>query len=178
MCHLAILKLFYILSSPNWSLNLKSFLFASWLYVSICWRCMYLHLHLHASVGWWPLGRRTFSNRPFSFPAKWVDTQTCFSTLLLEGLDQLLSCYKFGKQRVAERMLGTLPMWPGQYTEHKYCDEAFTIDIGAAAASVIVEKCKYLSSVNYIKELNADLNYEWSVAAACLGRGTFKGMHI
>lgn len=137
------------------------------------------HLHLHAPVGWWPLGRPTFSNRLFSFPAKWVDTQTWFSTLLLEDLgDRLCSCYKFGKQRVAEQILGILPAWPRQYTEQKLCDEAFTVDIGAATASVIVEKYKYLSSLNYIKELNAYLNYEWSAAAACLGRGTFKGMYI
>lgn len=51
-------------------------------------------------------------------------------------------------------------MCPGQYTESKSCDAAFTIDIGAAPISVIVEKYKYFSSINYIKEVNAYLNYE------------------
>lgn len=65
----------------------------------------------------------------------------------------------------------------GQHAEPKSCDAAFTIDIEAASISVVVEKYKYLSSINYIKEVNAYLNYEWSAAAACLGRGTFKGMY-
>lgn len=97
--------------------------------------------------------RPTFSNR---CPAKWVHMQTCFATLLLEEdlVDQLLSCYKFGQQRFTEQTPGMLPMCPGQYTEPKPCDATFTIDIGAASVSVTVEKYKYLSSINYIEEVN------------------------
>lgn len=110
---------------------------------------------------WWP----TFSNR---FLAKWIHTQTCFAPVLLEDDlgDQLLSCYKFGQQRFTGQTAGVLRMCPGQYTEPKSHDAAFTIDVGAASVSVIVEKYKYLSSINYIKEVNAYLNYEQSAAAA------------
>lgn len=120
--------------------------------------------------------RPPFSNR---FPAQWIRTQTCFATVLLEEDlgDQLVSCCKFGRQRFAEQTLGILPMRPGQYAEPRSCGAAFTIDTGAASISVIVGKYKYLSSVNYIKEVNAYLNYEWSAAAECLDRGTFKGMY-
>jgi len=70
--------------------------------------------------------------------------------------DQLLSCYKFGQQSFTEQTSGILPMCPGP----KSCDAAFTIDTAAVSTSVFVEKCKYLSSMNYSKEVNAYLNYE------------------
>lgn len=58
MCHLVILKFFYILSSLIWNLNLKSFLFTSWFCVYIWW--VHPHLHLHAHMGWWPPGSLHF----------------------------------------------------------------------------------------------------------------------
>lgn len=100
--------------------------------------------------------RPTCSN---GFPAKW---ETCFATVPLEGDlgDQVLSCYKFGQQMFAEQTSGIFPMCPGQSTEPKSCDAAFTIDTGAASLSVIVEKYKYSASIANIKEVNAYLNYE------------------
>lgn len=77
----------------------------------------------------------------------------------------------------AEQTSGIFPMCPGQSTEPKSCDAAFTIDTGAASLSVIVEKYKYSASIANIKEVNAYLNYEWSAAAECLYWGTFKGMY-
>lgn len=75
--------------------------------------------------------RPTFSNR---FLAKWIHTQTCFAPILLEEDlgDQHLSCYKFGQQRFTGQTPGALPMCPGQCTEPKSRDAAFTIDVGAA----------------------------------------------
>lgn len=123
--------------------------------------CLYLTC---ASASACPCGlvatwRPTFSNR---FPAKWMHTQTCFAIVLLEDDlgDQVLSCYKFGQQMFTEQTPGILPMWPGLSTEPKSCDAVFTIDTGAASVSMIVEKYKYLSSIDYVKEVNAYHNYE------------------
>lgn len=169
MSHLVILKLFQIPPSPDWSFNMKRLLFTSLFCVYTCW--VPSHLHLHAQDG---CLEASFSQR---FWAKWVHTQTCFATVLWEDLgDEPLRWYKFGHQSFTEQTLNILPMCAGQHTEPKSWDSAFTIDVGAASILVSAEKHKYLSSVNYIKEVTTYLNYEWSAASAQLGRVTFKGV--
>lgn len=171
MSHLVILKLFHIPSSPDWNFNLKRFLFTSWFCVYACW--VHPHLHLSAHVGWRLL--RGLLLHQGSQLNGYVH-----KLVLLQGDlgDQPLSCHKFGHQIFTEQALGILPMCAGQHTEPKSWDAVFIIVVGSVSILLSAEKHKCLSSINYIKEVKAYLNYEWSAAFAQLGRVTFNGVYI